>query len=257
MNCLIYCIFRGEEIGNPTPPLEGVGGESVFLVSEKELCAAVSLLPRLACTPGRDRLMAYKEVVDFFHRDRTVIPMRYGCFLEDVDCVRTFLNDRRAEYGVLLDQLAGCVEMGIRILMKEADDASGRGAVPHCPGTTQSTPGHSYLHARKAHFKQQELSQQARQRAVKQSRAGFFGLFAQFKAEETSMGSRLLSLYFLVPRGLVEEFRERFRNFELRKSAKVMLSGPWPPYNFVQGDVANPDIGDPGKYDGVGKLLLH
>ena len=49
----------------------------------------------------------------------------------------------------------------------------------------------------------------------------------------SSGGSRLLSLYFLVPRDSVETFRFTARHFLADKSLEARLKGPWPPYNFV------------------------
>ena len=44
---------------------------------------------------------------------------------------------------------------------------------------------------------------------------------------------RLVSLYFLVPRASVDEFRETARRIDLPSDMKLMVSGPWPPYNFA------------------------
>ena len=44
---------------------------------------------------------------------------------------------------------------------------------------------------------------------------------------------RLLSLFFLVRRENVERFREAFGQLQQETSAKMLLTGPWPPYNFV------------------------
>jgi hypothetical protein len=43
----------------------------------------------------------------------------------------------------------------------------------------------------------------------------------------------LLSLYFLVPGSAVESFRQAFRHLSATEPARLLLSGPWPPYNFV------------------------
>jgi hypothetical protein len=43
----------------------------------------------------------------------------------------------------------------------------------------------------------------------------------------------MLSLYFLVKREEVEKFRQIFQAFASRYSARILLSGPWPPFNFV------------------------
>jgi hypothetical protein len=36
-----------------------------------------------------------------------------------------------------------------------------------------------------------------------------------------------------VPRPAVESFRLAVRQLTERESARLLLSGPWPPYNFV------------------------
>jgi hypothetical protein len=42
-----------------------------------------------------------------------------------------------------------------------------------------------------------------------------------------------VSLYFLTPRSCVERFREQVRRIHFPSGAKLLLSGPWPPYNFA------------------------
>ncbi len=46
-------------------------------------------------------------------------------------------------------------------------------------------------------------------------------------------GYTLISLYFLVPAEHLDDFRKTFDEYTSRQSAKIRLSGPWPPYNFV------------------------
>ena len=53
------------------------------------------------------------------------------------------------------------------------------------------------------------------------------------KTEAPSPRLPLLSLYFLVDRAVVESFRQAFRRLSEAESARLLLSGPWPPYNFV------------------------
>jgi hypothetical protein len=46
----------------------------------------------------------------------------------------------------------------------------------------------------------------------------------------------LVSLYFLVPKTVLGRFRRAFGELASNESARVMLTGPWPPYNFVLPD---------------------
>jgi hypothetical protein len=60
------------------------------------------------------------------------------------------------------------------------------------------------------------------------------GSFVRHKVDfPSSRKSRLLSLHFLVPRDSVETFRSAARHLPTNLSFKLQLSGPWPPYNFV------------------------
>jgi gas vesicle protein GvpL/GvpF len=45
----------------------------------------------------------------------------------------------------------------------------------------------------------------------------------------------LVSLYFLVPRAGTLQFREKARAFS-SCDIKILVSGPWPPYNFATLD---------------------
>jgi hypothetical protein len=44
---------------------------------------------------------------------------------------------------------------------------------------------------------------------------------------------RLVSLYFLTPKTDVERFRDQARQIRTPGGTKLLLSGPWPPYNFA------------------------
>ena len=69
--------------------------------------------------------------------------------------------------------------------------------------------------------------------AAERCRAQFAGLFVKCTTEAPSPRLPLLSLYFLVPRPAVTSFRQAFRQLTETESARLLLSGPWPPYNFV------------------------
>jgi hypothetical protein len=80
------------------------------------------------------------------------------------------------------------------------------------------------------------------------------GLFVKSKMETTAIANRqppipnhqptisnhqapMLSLYFLVPGKSIDPFRRVIRQMRSRmESTKLLLTGPWPPYNFVLPD---------------------
>jgi hypothetical protein len=241
MSYLLYCIFKDQGPLRPET-IPGVGGHPVFLVASRGLGAAVSAITRADRSPGLSGLLAYGRVIDAFHRQQTLIPMRYGCFFEESSQIIRLLKDRRPQYEGLLQDLEGCVEMGIRVLWPDqvpspggtkAKGASGPGAPP-ARERSPDRPGRAYLAARREHFAAEEREALRWGRVTEQVCQALSGLFVRCRPEfRVLAGSRLHSLYFLVPRSSLPRFRQAFRQIRGNESGQLLLSGPWPPYNFV------------------------
>ena len=224
MKCLLHCVFR--ETGEGLP--DGCG-EAVFVVTGHGLAAAASPAGDGDAAPALSRLVAYQRVVEAFHASRAVIPMRYGCLLEGPPAILRLLEEHRQEYETLLARLEGMVEMGIRILWDR-----GQGPVPKETEGVPSTPGAAYLAMlRKRHPPGDGL--EAEEGRLAERIAGSLGAGPERLRAEASnaAGGRLLSLYFLTPKTSVADFRDRVRRMPIPKGARLLLSGPWPPYNFV------------------------
>ena len=241
MSCLLYCILR-EPLPAPAPPLLGVDGEPVTVVRHQGLAAALSrhLAPDLALDLAR--LRAYAEVVVRFHALGPVIPMRYGCRLAGVSQVAELLAERASHYEGLLKELEGGVEMGVRVWLPGEDqgaDLPGKAgaqpvAVAAAAGLARppQPTGLAYLAARQAHYQAQEQLSRHYQQLAEGCLAHLAGLFRRHHTE--GPGARGgLSLYFLVPREGVAAFRRAVRGFRPPAGSRLLLSGPWPPYNLV------------------------
>lgn len=239
MKYLLYCILR-----DPAPAdgdlAPGVDGAPVFLKAEAGLAAACSVVSDASLAPSVPRAMAFARVVEFLHRTRPVVPFRYGCFLDGEAQVAELLRARRRELEASLDAMAGCVEMSLRVLLADGALPSHRNsAVKKVPDTFSS--GRAYLADRSEHYAALDATQEHAGAAADGLRRAFEGLFVRSEVETPrGRASHLLSLYFLVSRDRLEAFREAFRDLQRRSPERMLLTGPWPPYNFVdpsrQGD---------------------
>ena len=243
MSCLFYCIRRhpGPELAGP---LSGVAGRPVYQVADRRLRAAVSVINRADLTPDLPRVRAYERVVSSYHRRGTVVPMRYGCVVEQESQVIEMLSAQGSHYEALLQELDGCGEMGLRVLLPSGPwagvtpggpEGSREVAEPYPPdpGADIDRLGLAYLTARKAHYAHQDRWTKEYRQAADRCQAQFATLFVKCKTEAPSSRLPLLSLYFLLPRPAVELFRQAFRQLTETEPARLLLSGPWPPYNFV------------------------
>ena len=239
MNYLLYCIFSSTDHQVPEMAL-GVGGQPVFLIAENGLSAAASQIPQPDLNPGITEIKAYGKVVEAYNSKRTVIPMRYGCWFKEKSDIIRLLEERHREYEILIEKLIDSVEMGVRIIIPGADcESSGTETLQSLPPAAWR----AYLEARKAHYAERERFAGENSALIERCRAAFSGLFTQskweispFRDSFSAINNQLLSLYFLVPKRSLESFRQAFRPMINQDSARFLLSGPWPPYNFVIPD---------------------
>ncbi len=225
---LIYGIMKDPAVDGTS--MTGMKSRAVSFVAGHGLCAAASELDVAEGAPPVSELLTYSKVVEDLHRLQPVVPMRYGCFLNGMESIRKILGERQRQYHALLEELDGRVEMGIRILLPEerADPRQ----------EEQPADGRNYLLQRKTHYRMRERASRQQEILVEDCLQAFAGLYGRHRTETAvKNGTVILSLYFLVLRIHVARFQEAFGKLTANGKALSLLSGPWPPYNFVTTDL--------------------
>jgi hypothetical protein len=229
MKHLVYCIRREPAPAAALLPA-GVEGFSVSLMAEGGLAAAYSLVPDQCVTPTVPRAAAYARVVEALHQVGPVLPFRYGCFLECEPDLAELLRARRREFEASLAAVEGCVEMGLRVLLESPPGPAGGspGAAP------DAASGRAYLASRADYYALEDARSEQAARTADALRRAFQDLFVKAHVEHLGPGApRPLSLFFLVRKENVGPFRDRFQQLQRRRSELMLLTGPWPPYNFA------------------------
>jgi hypothetical protein len=223
------------------PP--GVEGAAVFLVAEGGLAAACSVVSDACATPTVPRATAFAWVVAALHKVAAVVPFRYGNLLENREQVLELMQAHRAEFLQSLEEVEGCDEMGLRILLENrpglecAQPACAAPGLPAIALAAAGGTGREFLEGRRVHYAAEECDEAMAAQAAAEARGALEGLAVKYLADRSrapaSPLGRVLSLFFLVRRENVERFREAFGQLGQETSAKMLLTGPWPPYNFV------------------------
>jgi hypothetical protein len=231
MKHLVYCILR-EVRPLPCALPAGVEGAQVLLVAEGGLAAACSVVPDGCATPTVPRATAFAWVVGALHAVTAVLPFRYGNFLDSSERVLNLQRVHREEFLQSLEEVQGCDEMGLRILLENRPGLVCAQPAYAAPGGT----GREFLEGRRAHYAAEECDEALAAQAAAEARGALEGLAVKCRADRSSAAAgRLLSFFFLVRRENVERFRKAFGQLQQETSAKMLLTGPWPPYNFVPG----------------------
>jgi hypothetical protein len=229
---LIYCV-GGASSAVPAG-VRGVHGAQIQCIAQGELAALVSPVAELSRveTPEAVELVAYERVIRSQHAVADVVPMRFGSVLPDDAAVRAHLDEQRAAYLRSLARVAGCVEMGVRALVSVMYPP----AAPEPAANPPARSGVDYLKARQLRYSaESQLRDQCT--ALEQSLLSKVApLCREHRVEIAPLRSgvpTLCSVYFLVPREQVPAFRAALAPVTDGDPARATLSGPWPPFNFV------------------------
>jgi hypothetical protein len=185
--------------------------------------------------------VSHEAVVESFVDERAVLPMKlFTIFTSDERAVAQVRGDRR-RIDLLVKRVAKHVEWGVRVTLDRAHlprVAARRGATRGAGATS----GASYLTRKKAQRDAAvELAERAHKTVVQlydrlEARAT---LARRRTASELPVegGPLLLDAAFLVPRARATTFRALVAREARRLEPlgyHVGLSGPWPPYTFVE-----------------------
>lgn len=221
MRCLLYGIVEQDLAGCPPAPCP----PGTCLITAHGLAAAVSAVGETSSPPSVASLLAFERVVEAIHARQAVIPLRYGCVMENESAVLSLLEEHHQEYGARLARLLGMTEMGIRVLWPAR-----AGVLPGVP----PSPGARYLASLRNRYPSANALDAEEGQLADRITGWLSGCFTEQRREVSSSSQRrLLSLYFLTPRTGVERFRSQARSICPPSGAKLLLSGPWPPYNFA------------------------
>lgn len=248
MHCLLYGIVLSDpqsRAGPPTSLPAGVGGAPVSLIEVGQVAAVVGTIDRAAAlTPTVGSVVAYARVVEALHAGRAVLPMRFGCVLDRKADVARLLCERGHIYVEVLRELEGCVEMGIRMLACKAERGTGRIPVSEQRDFIAEAPaqhaGADYLAERKRAYADADRHVHDMTTLAERICAALHGLYVRCTAENGPAAARsasstpLFSIDFLVRRESLDGFRQIFHRISRVESARLLLTGPWPPYNFVE-----------------------
>ena len=226
-----------------TRPIVSPAGTGLFMVSS-EVPLSVYGPPHLAEHLGdldwvSQVAVAHERVVELFARTPsiTLVPMKMFTMFSTFDKAVANIQARRRAIDEVIARVAGCEEWGVRVSRLPATAAAPRDA------RGRSTPprsGTAFLTARKAARDQVASSRQRSQEAAVSAVAALRRLARDVRRRDstTEPGSNppLVEAAFLV----ATPARTRFKSAARRQAvecaaagAALVLTGPWPAYNFV------------------------
>jgi hypothetical protein len=181
--------------------------------------------------------VAHERVIEHFIDAAAVLPMKLFTMFAGDDRALTYLRGERSRLSSTVKRVANQQEWGVRVLLDRA-----RAAKRPVAAKARASGGLAYLAMKKA---QRDAAAELAVRAHDTVADLFDRLSSKARdARRRSIaelpaqgGSLLLDAAFLVPRTRAASFRAvaaREARALASQGYAVTLTGPWPPYSFVQ-----------------------
>lgn len=189
----------------------------------------------------RENLLRHEAAVEAICAGAAALPVRFGVILPDGAAVEQALARQSDALRADLLRIGDKVEVSVIALWNpaatEEEAENGRAAMKSQPDAqaAEQRPGLAYLRARQAQY---ERSAATRARAERLGRALDVELRPRpLQSQRTLCPSQRLALrdVYLLERAQVDAFGQTFEDARRRHAAeaRLLLSGPWPPYSFV------------------------
>jgi hypothetical protein len=260
----VYCVIAASRPPRVAPKVRGLAGTGPVRLLDvaPRLFAAVADAPlsrygeeainsRLSDLEWVSRAaVAHEGVIESFIRETAVLPMKLFTIFTSDARVLQHIASQRALIDTLVKRVANHQEWGVRLVLDRAraeaiaaGQGDGRaGASSKSRRTPRPGPGAAFLAQKKA---QRDATVELSSRAQRVVAALYDRLEAKSRlarrrpASELPAqgGSLLLDAAFLVPRARVAPFKalaEREARRLWKQGYAMTVSGPWPPYTFVQ-----------------------
>jgi hypothetical protein len=212
----------------PLAHAHGIQGNQVFLYPAGDFAVLVSpYSPYNKEEAARCARAHFRVVADCFEQ-AAVLPFRFGTVFASDEALRRTLRSNSRSFAQNLSYLSGKLEMCIRLTL---DDCCSQHWTAAQPG--EGSVGREYLSSlRESATRSRERSTLARTIAMQMNR-----MFAPV-AEEVSCklegGKMQLVLSHLIERRGLERYVNKFQSTRtLMSSCEMHLSGPLPPYHFI------------------------
>lgn len=199
-----------------------------------------------AATPSPRSLLRHEDIVEAICDEIPALPVRFGTIMPDGAAVARALESHAEMLLADLHRLGGRVEMGVIALWNPAGQAeTPAGEEPSQPSQRdepgEPRPGVVYLRQRQAHYQREEATRARAQRLGSDLDAelGPHALLSRRSLCPTEQMA--LRDAYLLERDGIQAFERAFEEARRRHGeARLLLSGPWPPYSFVTRPAARP-----------------
>lgn len=199
-----------------------------YPVIYKDIAAIVQVVCKEQLALDQQAALEYGAALEVLNEKFTLLPCRFGTFLQDESAVLQILQGHYFFYKKKLEELRGKQEFGLKILSEKSVQEH------NAKNEKQCKNGKEYLLQKFYEYRADEERKQVNQKTVDVIHEELQKLGSMSVKNAEINGHVVFSGNYLVEKKAESFFRSRVEALQaMYPELKFLLTGPWPPYNFV------------------------
>ena len=247
MDKMIYSIVslkkNPEKLNALLVGMKGISGADLFVVSFAELTAVVTDIERDKLVSDRDNAIEYAGVIETLAQEFTLLPMRFGSFLGSTNDIKMMLGKNYNEIHDNLLKVENKLEFGLKIFCASEKLKAELRAKSETSTKTTANTGleiknslyRDYVSKKLKEHKLEELLLSYVNSVIAEITACLDRLKVVNKFKKMTDATTIIDAVFLLEKDKKTELIKAVGDLQhLFPGLNFVLTGPWPPYNFVE-----------------------
>ena len=232
-----------EELNNLLKDIWGISGSSLYALSFNNISIAASDISSSKFVVDKELAIDFARVIEQLSQKLTLLPVRFGTFLKTDEDILTLLTDHYDSFYNNLIKVRDKDEFGLKVIWdyakgsKKIKEEIDNDDIKSETFFSKSTVHTNYLLEK---IKKHKL-EDALLRHVEQLIGEIIGHLTQINPEckfkKMVSNSLILDGVFLIEKDKKDEFVRAIEALnQQHNDLHLLLTGPWPPYSFVEID---------------------
>ena len=247
MKIMIYAILSVKddpgELDALLNGMKGISGGHLYAVSTNEIAAVVCDLEQSRFEADRAGAIEYAGVIETLSQRFTLLPMRFGSAMESTEAIHQMLERNYPGIHHNLQQVENKFEFGLKVfcdsekLMADlmAESTAGNPEISLPSSEAPNSVYKDWISKKLKEHRLEELLLKHVDSVISILTGELIQMNALCKFKKMSSKAVIIDAVFLLEKGLKDPLILKIEYLQNRyPGLNFILTGPWPPYNFVE-----------------------
>jgi hypothetical protein len=223
--------------------IKGISDVALSAVCLNGIAAIVGGNKKSDLISDKTNALEFAGVIEKLAQHFTLLPMRYGSFMESTDAIALMLERNYQEIEQNLRKVEGKFEFGLKVFCDSEKLKSGillkteisPEIVQNAENEVKNSVFREYINAKLKAHRLEELMISYVDKVIEAINAQLAMLQAEHKFKKMATASILIDSIFLLEKGKKNQLIDAIKTLQSQyPELDFVLTGPWPPYSFVE-----------------------